>query len=98
MAEHLRFEKRLREGSAVDGNQGAARPAAVLMNELGDDFLSGPALTAYEDRRISRRHLAGKLDGLAEQRRDANQGDLVAVAILLHELDPKILGFTAHHH
>ena len=30
--------------------------------------------------------------------RDPDQGDLVAVAVLLHQLDAEILGFARHHH
>ncbi len=76
-----------------------ARPgaAAVLMDELGDDFLARSALTADEHRGVGRGHFPGEIDGLAKQRRDADQRDLVAVAVLFHELHAQVLSLTGHH-
>ena len=84
VAEHLALEQRLGQRGAVDRHQRPARPPAVLVDELGDDLLAGAALAADEHRGVGGGHLAGQLDRLAEERRDPDQRDLVAVAVLLH--------------
>ena len=66
VTEHLRLEQRLRQSRAVDGNHFPARPAAVGVDELGDDFLAGAALPGDQDRSVRRRHLAGQVHGLPE--------------------------------
>ena len=42
-------------------------------------------------------HLAGQLDRLAEAGRDADQGELVAVAVLLLQLEPELAGLARDH-
>ena len=98
VAEHLGLEQRLGQGGAVDGHDAPAGAAAVLVNELRDHFLAGATLAADEHRGVGGGHLPGQLHRLAEQRRDADQGDLVAVAVLLHELEAEVAGFPRHHH
>src|SRR6185295_12710069 len=98
MPEQLAFEQALRECRAVDRNQRLVGPAAVLVDKLGDQLLARPALPADEDRRIGACDLAGEVYCLAERRRDADEGDLLALAVLLHQLEPEILGFAADHH
>jgi len=97
VAEHLGFEQRLGEGGAVDRDQRFAGAAAVLVNELGDDFLAGAALSADKDGGIGGRDLAGQLDRLTEEGRDADQGDGVAVAMLLQHLLAELAGLPTHH-
>ena len=96
--EHLALEQRLGQRGAVDRHQEPARATAVLVDELSDDLLAGAALAADHHRCIGGRDLPRQLHGLAEQGRDSDQGNLVAVAVLLHQLDAEILGFTRHHH
>src|SRR6185503_818942 len=98
VAEHFRLEERLGQGRAVDRYQGPIGPAAVLVNELGDDLLTGTAFSADEHRGIGARNLARQVNRFAEERRDADQGDFVAVTDLIHQLNPEVLSFPRHHY
>jgi len=44
MAEHFRFQKGLRHGCAVDGDEAPVLALAVRVNGLRDEFLAGAAL------------------------------------------------------
>ena len=48
VTEQLRFEQRVREAGAVDGDERAAAAAAALVNQPRDDFLADAALTGDE--------------------------------------------------
>ena len=67
MAEELRFEKALRKGGAVDGDEGLVAPRARCVQRMREQFLAGTALASDEDRRIRRRqridHLQHPQDG-----------------------------------
>jgi hypothetical protein len=98
MPEELALEQPLGQGRAVDRHDRLVGAAAVLMDELRDHFLARAALAADEDRRVGPRDLAGELDRLAERGRNPDEGDLVAVAVLLHQLQTKVLCLTRDHH
>jgi hypothetical protein len=67
------------------------------VDELGNDLFASAAFSADEHRCISGGHFAGQVNGLPEERRYADQRDLVAVAVLFHELYPQVLGLAGHH-
>ena len=46
MAEQLTFDERFRKGCAVQRNEGALTPAAIIVERLGDQFLARTALAA----------------------------------------------------
>src|SRR5690348_17894277 len=82
MAEHLRLEQRLRQRGAVDRHHWATGAPAVAMNELGDELLTGAALTADHDRRVRCCYLARKLDRSPKGSGHPKQQDAIAVAML----------------
>ena len=48
MTEQFALEKVFGDCSAVDGEEGFFRAAAVLVDRAGDEFLAGPALAVYQ--------------------------------------------------
>src|SRR6202008_2003727 len=61
VAEHLGLEKLLGNGGAIDRNQSASGATTVLVNVLGDDFLSGPSLAADHDGGVGRSGPLGEI-------------------------------------
>ena len=59
MAEHFGFEELLWHGGTIDGDELATAPAAVVVNELGQELFSGAALAGQEHRRIGPGNLPG---------------------------------------
>jgi len=57
VSEQLRFEERVSECGAVDGNQGGASAAAAGVNEASDDFLADAAFASYENLRVASRRI-----------------------------------------
>ncbi len=53
VAEQLRFEQRIRNAGAIDGDERTARARAATVNEPGDDFLADSALSGDQDLRIA---------------------------------------------
>ncbi len=50
VTEQFRFQKRIRQGAAIDCNKGSAFPRTEVVNGPGDEFLSRAALTLDENR------------------------------------------------
>src|SRR5207244_2037823 len=50
VAEELRLDERVRDRSAVDGDERLVASGAELMNRPGHDFLAGAGLALHEDR------------------------------------------------
>jgi hypothetical protein len=67
------------------------------MDELGNELLTGAALAHDHHGGIRAGHAPSQLHGLSERRRDAKQGDLVAIPVLLEKLDPEISRLARHH-
>ena len=81
VAEHLGFEQRLRQRGAVDRHHLLLDAAAVRVDELRDHFLAGARFAGDEHRGVGRGDLAGQLDRLAEERRDADERSPAAFAL-----------------
>jgi hypothetical protein len=95
--EQLGLEELLGERDAVHDDEWLVRSPAPPVDRAGDDLLAGPALAADEHGGIGPGHFAGQVHGLPEKRRDSDQGDLVTMTDLLHELDPEVLCLAGHH-
>ena len=52
VAEQLGRQQRIGNAGAIDRHQRRTAPAALLVDELGDDFLSDAALAGNEDLRV----------------------------------------------
>src|SRR5690606_23931063 len=67
VAEQLGFGESLRQCSAVDGDQGAARPATGGMQSVGEQILAGAGLALNQYGHVScgnhRRRAQGRLEG-----------------------------------
>src|SRR5690606_34321494 len=98
VAEHLTLEQRLRQRRAVHRHERPAAAPAVLVDELRDLLLAGPALTGNEDRRVRRRDLASQRDHPLEGTRRTEQRDLVTVPVLALELHLECLLLSAEQH
>ena len=98
VAEHLALEQRLRQRRTVHCHHLPAAAPAVMVDELGDLLLAGPALSREEHRRIRGRHLARQRDDALERGRGAQQRHLVAVSVLLLERGLQVLRFARHQH
>src|SRR5579863_5730524 len=61
MAEQLAFDQFAGDSGAVDFDEGAGGPVALLVDPAGDQFLPYPVLTGYEDAGFRRRYF---FDGL----------------------------------
>ncbi len=96
--EHLALEEGLGQRGGVDRHQLAAGPPAVVVDELGDQFLAGAALAADEHRGVGARHLARQFHRLAEAGRDANHVELLTHAGLCHQLGAEVVRFPRDHH
>ena len=77
VAEHLGLEQSFGQRCAVHRHEGAARAAAVVVNELRDHLLAAAALSRDENGRVGRRHLPGELDRSAKGRRGAEECQLI---------------------
>ena len=53
MAEQLTLDERFRKGCAVQGDEGALAPAAIIVKRLGDQFLPCAALAGDQDGRAA---------------------------------------------
>lgn len=60
-AEELGLEHRLRDGRAVNVDEGCSRPAAARVDDAGDEPLSGARLPLEKDRRNVR--IPGRIEG-----------------------------------
>jgi hypothetical protein len=49
VAEQFAFDQSFRQSRAIERHERAFAPRAVVMNGLGDEFFSGPALAGYQD-------------------------------------------------
>ena len=58
MAEQLALKQGLRQGAAVDGDEGAVPTGAVVVDRAGDQFLARPAFPADQDGAGGLRHAA----------------------------------------
>ena len=56
MAEQFAFQQRLRQGRAVEFDEAAARTRRVVMDGVGDQFLAGTGLAAYQHGGVPLRH------------------------------------------
>ena len=73
VAEELRLEQPLGDRRAVDRQERALDPAAVLVDGAGDQFLAGPALAADQDGHVLRRDPADRLVDVEHLRAAADQ-------------------------
>ena len=62
MTEELALEERVGNGGAVDGGERPLRAVAVLVNDVGDDFLARAALAVNEHRRLRGGHAPERFD------------------------------------
>lgn len=53
MTEELALQQGLRDGGAIQGDERAVRPGAVVVNDPGDQTFAGAAFTANEHRRMA---------------------------------------------
>ena len=72
VAEELALEERMRDGRAVDRDEGAALAAATVVNAARDELLAGARLAVDEDRRIA---LADAADELVDPAHCARLAD-----------------------
>ena len=77
VAEELALEKLRGDRRGVHGDEGPARPLAVVMNGPGDQFLARAALAVDQDRGVAFGHPADRLVDLLHGRRIAHQPALV---------------------
>ena len=94
VTEHLRLEQMFRHGGAVQWHEWGLRPAAVSMNELGDELFPGAALSHEHDRRIGHGDLSRQIDHAAECRRRAKQSHTIAIAVLLEQRRARLLALA----
>ena len=73
MAKELALEEVSGNGAAVNGNEGRIGPSTLRVNKTGDDFLTGPALTANQQRRGRPRHLIDEGTQALHRRRGADE-------------------------
>ena len=97
MTEHLGLEQGLGKRGAVDRHHELLRPPAMLVNELGEDFLSGSAFAADEHAGVGGSHLPRQLNRFAKQGRDPDQGERPAGGVLLGDLLAKLARLPVHH-
>ena len=74
MTEHLALQQVAAERRAVDSHKGFSAARTVLMDGLGEDFLSGACLACQQHGYIGLRHLAGQGDRLLYGGRFADDG------------------------
>jgi hypothetical protein len=87
VSEDLRLEQGLGQGAAVDGEEGAVRALARVVQGFRDELLAGARLAPDEDRRVGRRHPGDQLEDVAHLRRAGDDaGDREAVAHLCLEV------------
>src|SRR5438105_2689162 len=81
--EDLRLEQRFGQRSAVDGDEGPARPVAGMVDGLGDDLLARPRLAVDEHGSIRGRDAPDELEHLYHRRGPRDQpGQPIPVANL----------------
>ena len=86
VTEQLGLEQRLGDGATVDGYEGARLSRAVRMDGLGEEFLTGAALTLDEHRRIRLRHARDGGEDLAHGRRGAQDVLEADIGLLSFEM------------
>ena len=89
VAEQLALQQVLRQGAAVDRQEGAVGPVREVVDVAGDDLLAGAALALDQDGGIGGRHHLGELEHVGEAARLADgpgDGALVLAADVLLEL------------
>src|SRR5262249_14901988 len=62
--EDLRLEQRLWQGPAVDSDEASPRPAAGVVEGLGDDLLARPRFSADQHRGVRGRHAPHEVEDL----------------------------------
>ena len=82
VAEQLAFQQVLRDGGAVDGQEGLIGTAAVLVQGAGDQLLARPAFAQDEHVDILRRHPA---DGLAHLLHHGAAADDAVSSVVLRQ-------------
>ena len=87
VTEQLALDQRVRDRGAVQRHERCAGAEAVLEDEIGDQFLSGTAVTLDEDRGFGRGHLGGDLEDLLEGLAVADHflGSPEPVELVLHQ-------------
>ena len=71
-SEQLRLEERLRERSAVQGDEGTSAPRRGTVDEPRDDFFARARLAEQQHRRVGGGHLRRLLEDLRPRRRLAD--------------------------
>ena len=85
MAEQLAFQERLRDGAAINGDEGAVLPHAFVVNGPGRHFLACSTFTEKQHRGVGRCHFADGIKYGADCRAGAHHpGEDVATHHLLH--------------
>ncbi len=101
MAEKLAFQQTFREGGTAHLDEGFRRPLAVVMDGMGDQFLSRAAFPPDQDRRIALRHLGdSSIDLLHGPALADEMDDVIPFLQLLLEFRPfgDPLGLLSLHH
>src|SRR5438874_12014584 len=98
VAEHLRFQQRFGKGGAIHSDEGFAAAAAVRVNELRYQLLARAARPRNEHRGVGGRDTPGELDRPAEDGRDAELLNAIAVAVLHRELGLLLLRLARDAH
>lgn len=75
VAEELRVDGPLGDGAAVDGNVFAVLAGREVVDDLGEELLSGAALAEDEDAEVDGGDAHGAVDGAQQQRRRADDAE-----------------------
>ena len=75
VAEQLRFEERIGEAGAIDGDERGAAAVAALVNESGDDFLADAAFAGDQHLGVGARGMLDFLFDRADGGTDADHRD-----------------------
>jgi hypothetical protein len=86
--EQLGLEQRLREGGAVDGDEGAGAPAAAVVQRVRHQLLAGAALAGDQHGRLA---LRDGVDAVEQAQHGRAAPDDVAARLALRQLGPRPL-------
>ena len=92
VAKELALQEVLRKCRHVDGHKGALRPAAGLVDGMGEELLPGARLPDQQDRAFAEGHAAQGFLGFSDRLRLANHvaETVLGVMALVEELAPQL--------
>jgi hypothetical protein len=84
VAEQLRFQQRLRQCRAVDGDEGPAGAVRKVVHGAGDQLLAGARLAGDQHAGAHRRHALDQLEDARHRRRVADDAAADPLALARH--------------